>query len=237
MGSVELLYLWDETCFIPLAPEYHEIGSGPGGGFVTSDTLIVCAGSKTFCYKATLTKSPSAINSFQHFTHMSTERGFSASIPVDNGRLFVVGGEKYFTGETHKTSEYINLDGTTEPGPELPQPIQNMCFLKLSPSTAMLIGGKNSIDETVYNNSYFLDISSTNHEFSDGPPLIHSRQGHACGILILDNLIHVVVVSGSDGAGNYVTLTEHWKPNVFAENIFPDYPFEIEGAQVKSLAS
>ncbi len=228
-SNTEFHALWNESCSIVRMGNMLEIGTGSTGAYVNNDSLIICGGSRKECHKS-IPRQFYVRNDF-----MTTERAFAASIVVGNYRLLVVGGERQNPSETLRTSEFIGLNGLDEIGPQLPQPTQNMCFLKISSSMAMMIGGKDIDSGSVYKSTYFFDIVAED-TFTKGPDLIYSRQGHACGILMINKMVHVVVLSGSDDSDKY-RGTEYWTPSlgVFKdEDVFPKYPLNVRGSQVNS---
>ena len=141
----------------------------------------------------------------------------------------MVGGS--FADFSFGSTEYFTAEGQTYSGPTLPEPVDSMCFVKLDSSTALLIGGMKDWD-FLYNTTYWFDIDS--QVFSNGPRLRETRQGHSCGVLLLDGLTYVLVVSGSDRDNNFRN-TEHFRLNVdsdFQDNLFPILPVEHLGSQV-----
>ena len=79
--------------------------------------IVVCGARRAWdkCYKITSGKTEIAAT-------MSVERINSASVVINGKLLWVTGGMRY-DKENLASSEFIDVDGMTNPGPELPQPL------------------------------------------------------------------------------------------------------------------
>ena len=108
-------------------------------GAIVSGHPIICGGQlhsiHSECYHHN-----KASNSWTFLTNMTTQRYYSASVPV-NGKLLVLGGRD---GDYKRlaTTEYISPSGdASQPGPDLPAPRFSHCAVKLSSGQVMLLGG------------------------------------------------------------------------------------------------
>ena len=139
------------------------------------NTIIACHGST--CEKL------SAEGSWVPHSNTQQPRWKHTSA-VHEGRILLVGGSAFPT-----TTEWVNMDGTTEEGPfPLQDPgRQNHCSITLEdPPSMILTGGKNTgVQVTQY--------SLPNGDTWQLPDLTEPREYHACG-----------VYQTSDGTGSQV---------------------------------
>ena len=164
---------------------------------------------------------------------MTVKREDAASIVINNGKsLWITGG--LYSGST---TEILTLTSgrrisassfSFEAGPDLPRYLRGHCLVKLSSSTAMLIGGRGKDmngDWSNINATYFLDIpSSSENAIVRGPDLIHPRYHHACGVLDNpgDGNGQVVIVAG--GQYRVSKSTEIWAVGSQGWTRGPDLP-------------
>ncbi len=97
----------------------------------------------------------------------------NSSIVLDDGSLLVVGGGNTVT-TAFDTSEIVAPGKESMPGPDLPTPYRFGCFIKYSPTKALLIGGSsgpNAPPATIFafDTTWIFDIPS--RTFTVGPSL------------------------------------------------------------------
>ena len=100
---------------------------------------IICGGVSEESRHSECYHHSKATKSWTFLTNMSTNRYYSASVPV-NGKLLVLGGSD---GDNWvATSEYVSPDGdASQPGPDLPGPRSGHCAVKLANGQVMFLGG------------------------------------------------------------------------------------------------
>ena len=148
-----------------------------------------------------------ASNSWTFLTNMTTNRYYSASVPV-NGKLLVLGGQDG-DWNTHSTTEYISPSGdASQPGPDLPTPRSNHCAVKLSNGQVMLLGG-------VPDQKSAIIFHPESETFDQSlPPMLYDRSNFGCASFyspLHDNREVVLVVGGSEQAK--AEILDYSQPN------------------------
>ena len=142
---------------------------------------------------------------------MSTNRAFTASVPV-NGKLLVLGGYDDGDRDSFATSEYVSPDGdASQPGPDLPAPRDSHCAVKLSNGQVMLLGG-----DPDYTDSKSVIIFHPDTEKFDQslPPLTFGRTNFGCAAFkspLHDNR-EVALAVGGEGTATAEVL-DYTQPN------------------------
>ena len=120
-----------------------------------------------------------------------------------------------------KDTEYIQIDGTVSPGPDLPLKIYGHTILSINKTHSILIGG-NSIDG--YSNKTWFYNHSKKY-WSPGPALMIARDFHTAGI-IRDKQRNEETVVVVGGWSNGITILDSvevlnlksghtWTPGLF----------------------
>ncbi len=174
LNSPEVFDLEDRaaSCTWPTGLSYPFTAHGMTGGILTESRLLVCGGAR---YGGVILDKCFALGTSNE-VDLITERKFAASILIDNDTLWVTGGDT--DGATVKTSEYVTLEGAL-PGPELisnNEGIDRHCLLKLSQSTAIVVGGRNNVYKPRMF-SFETVTWTTLANLNDG------RSDHSCGII------------------------------------------------------
>ena len=123
---------------------------------------------------------------------MSTKRMRAASVALNGERLWISGG---FTGSNElSSSEFVNIDGQTTPGPELPFSIQMHIMINIAYNNTLVIGGYSSAF------GYLATVHFYNHHYeiwSNAPLLNEARAKTAAGIIVDEvTFEELVVVTG-----------------------------------------
>ena len=175
-------------------------------GAIVSGNPMICGGLSYGSKHSECYQHNKAINSWKFVTNMTTERYFSASVPVNN-KLLVLGG---WDGKNDlATTEFVSPDGDpSQPGPDLPAPRSLHCAVTLSNGGVMLIGGEP--DEK----SVIIFHPNTNEFDQSLPPLIFERTHFGCAAFkspLHDNR-EVVVAAGGSGTATAEVL-DYSQPN------------------------
>ena len=163
-------------------------------GAIVSGNPMICGGLSYGSKHSECYQHNKAINSWKFLTNMTTERYFSASVPVNN-KLLVLGG---WDGENDlATTEFVSPDGDpSQPGPDLPAPRSLHCAVTLSNGGVMLIGGEpDEKSVIIFNPDTSFDQSL--------PPLKFERTHFGCAAfksLLHDNREVVLAAGGSSTA-------------------------------------
>ena len=110
--------------------------------------------------------------------HLSFFRYRASSVLLDDGRIWVLGGDGEFGEST--TSEVLNSKGEFELGPVLPEPMQSHCTAKIN-STHVFIAGNGFDPQT---QAYIVDTTKEPFHFFKLPPMYYKRFGAACSVII-----------------------------------------------------
>ncbi len=157
---------------------------------------------------------------------LRTARYDSSSIVVDNGQTLWVTGGRDYGDKVFKSTELISPESNPNPkqelvsfrirkGPDLPLNLHSHCLVKLSSTTAMLIGGNNGPNNIKPTRiTHFIDIPSTKknqenlREPVSGPNMKTDRLEHICGAMKEAEGRLVVVVAGGSNEDGIVISTE-----------------------------
>ena len=173
-------------------------------GGVIQEAVIVCGGEDQNyniideCYR--LNSKTATL-----FTHMSAKRLYAASLVIDKTKLWITGGYSDDTGRL-ASSEYITLEGS-EPGPELPIPINSHALVAIDNTLSMLIGGSTTENVATKTTHYF---DHQSHNWIQGPDLMQARWQHAAG-MVTDQVTNeklVIVTGGFHNPGITLDYTE-----------------------------
>ncbi len=142
--------------------------------------------------------------------HNLPHNEYSSSIIVmgqDSDTIFIVGGRGYFgppTADTHLvTFDYRSATAKAEPGPDLPEPRSEACFVKINETHAVLAAGNHGYGVGGMNTSHFYHILE--QTWSVGPdtnPAGHQTNTKDC-ILIHD-------IDRNHNGRSYVVLTGYY---------------------------
>ena len=97
------------------------------------------------------------------------------------------------------------LEGS-EPGPNLPIPIQEHALVAIDNTLSLLIGGLN-IENAPIQSTHYFDHQA--HNWIQGPDLMQARIGHAAGV-VTDEVTteKIVIVTGGEHNGILLDSTE-----------------------------
>ena len=168
-------------------PDHPRFIHGATGGFL-NNYFITCGGddsveySTNKCYK---------LGSEGPFATMMEKRHGAASIVLEAGKLWILGGTNEYNGLF--STEYIFSDGRNEEGPPIPIALYGHTIVKINDTTSFLVGG---VDE---NNGWSKRTWYYNMKWIEGPNLQKGRFGHSLGIIRDSVTLHEYVVA----AGGY----------------------------------
>ena len=143
---------------------------GATGGFLHQD-FVTCGGRDL---NEDVTNKCYMLGSEEPFATMMKERLLAASIVLEPGKLWILGGSD--TGYVFSSTEYIFADGRNEEGPPMPIVLWGHAMVKINDTTSFLVGGlriQDLSEKTWYYNGKWLD----------GPDLKTARWGHSVGII------------------------------------------------------
>ena len=174
-------------------PDHPRIIQGATGGslhqkFITCGGYDSDEGHTNKCY---------LLGSEEPFATMKRERWFAASVVLEPGKLWILGGEDK-NRNTLSSTEYIFADGSNEEGP--PMPIALMChaMVKINQSTSILVGGYICWSCDASKRTWFYDGN-----WIEGPDLQIARYDHSVGI-IRDQVTDQVYVVVAGGVVSYI---------------------------------
>ena len=114
----------------------YPLDVGVSFGALVSDQIIICGGETSETETASCFKFDEDQH-WENFGQMSRPRSASASVAIPDGIWVTAGAE----GEDIlKTTEIIFLNGTTQPGPPLPEPRYTHCLVSHE-DTIISVGG------------------------------------------------------------------------------------------------
>ena len=97
---------------------------------------------------------------------MSTARKWSSSAVLDDDTLWITGGHD--DSAFLLTTEFIRADGSSVPGPDLPDEFGRHCVTRVNETHVILTGGYNIDGATVL-------VDVTDFSMVYGPTMIHQR--------------------------------------------------------------
>ena len=165
--------------------------------------------------------------------NLTERRGYSATIQLDPGKLWITGGDVNGDGVGGLISTDILSSNGTKRGPDLPTDVAMHCLVRLNSTTAMLIGGEGNGNGS---GTWFFDFGSKT--WSKGPDLKIPRWKHSCGVIYdTKNCDQLVVVTGGMNYGmNLTNSTEMWIVDSGEWISGPDYPYMIKAATELTFA-
>ena len=172
----------DASCTAPSLDNYPITAHGMKGALVSQSYLVVCGGGSANsivdeCYQVGGAEPRAPIQ-------MIEARKFAAAILLENDTLWVTGGHTPSGGPV-ETTEYVGWNGSV-PGPDFPNKIDRHCLLKISNSSAIMVGGRYNLIKTrmySFDNGTWTNLDNLNNGRSDHTcALIHDREN---GDLIL----------------------------------------------------
>ena len=169
----------------PYYPNHPRKIWGATGGFLHQD-FVTCGGND---WEEGSTNKCYMLGSEKPFATMMTEREYAASIVLDPGKLWILGG--YANNYRLSSTEYIFSDGRNEEGPPMPIALYGHAMVKINETTSFLVGGYsggNSKRTWYYNGNWI-----------EGPNLHKGRYGHSVGIVRdpVTDQVYVVVAGGN----------------------------------------
>ena len=190
LSNTETLSIGDNSD-PPNYPDHSRRIEAATGGFLHQD-FVTCGG---YIYNEGFTNKCYLLGSEEPFATIMTKRAFAASIVLEPGKLWILGG---WDGSIISSSTvYIFSDGRYEEGPLMPIALYYHAMVKINDTTSILVGGLTSDSDyskrTWYNDGKWLD----------GPDLEKARYKHSVGIIRdpFTDKIYIVAAGGSKGHG------------------------------------
>ena len=176
----------------PNYPDHPRRMAGASGGFLNQD-FVTCGGIDAVegvedkCFK---------LGSVEPFATMMKKRADAASIVLEPGKLWILGGWDENLNELSST-EYIFSDGRNEEGPPMPithsqHALADHAMVKINDTTSFLVGG--------WTGSYYSKRTwYYNGNWHRGPDLKKGRSGHSVGIIrdSVTDQVYLVVAGGN----------------------------------------
>ena len=177
---------FDSNTEPPIYPDHPRKIVGSTGGFLHQD-FITCGGLDSVegttnkCYM---------LGSEGSFATMMTERRWAASIILEPGKLWILGGKKG-QNTVLSTTEYIFSDGRNEEGPQMPIAVSHHAVVKINDTTSFLVGGYTLPGKS--KRTWYYDGN-----WVDGPNLQRARDVHSVGIIrdSVTDQVYLVVAGG-----------------------------------------
>ena len=225
-SNCEVIDILNSSKFCANIPSFPvSIWTASGG--IVSNVPMICGGElfddeyqgksmENSCYIFDLTS-----NAWKLLAKMSVARSDFASVPM-NGALWVTGGSTRKGLQMAKsediTTEFIYLNGTVLPGPNLPSPRDDHCMVTLHDNRVMILGSENGTTDSKSVIIYEPDTEN----FSTAPSLQFDRNGAACALFyspLHENRPVVLAVGGynTDTAEIYdYTHSNEWEKSKHA---------------------
>ena len=180
----------------PYYPDHpREIDSATGG--FLNEKFITCGGQD---YYDGMTNKCYMLGSEGPFATMMTKREGAASIVLEPGKLWILGGIDDI-GSPLSSTEYIFADGRNEEGPAIPIALEHFAMVKINQSTSFLAGGIYIVSYTNYASErtwFYYKEKHYDGKWLKGPDLEKARSEHSLGI-ITDSVTGQVYVVASGG--------------------------------------
>lgn len=150
---------------------------GASGSLINEQEMVICGGNTVGVIDAKVTDCfKLGSEERKPIGELELSRYEGASLSIPNGLWIMGGSSKRLTNET----EMIFLNGTSLPGPELPNHVWLHCVTFIDSSRAMLIAGQQG-DDTYPNSARTFIYDFVTGQWSNGTDLILGRSDHACG--------------------------------------------------------
>ena len=117
---------------------------------------------------------------------MMTKRVYAASIVLEPGKLWILGGSA-FPSDFLSSTEYIFSDGRNEEGPPMPIALNSHAIVKINGTTSLLAGGYTG---SASKRTWYYDGN-----WIDGPDLEKGRSSHSVGIIRDSVTLHEYVIA------------------------------------------
>ena len=128
---------------------------------------------------------------------MMSPRDFSASIALNESKIWVTGGYSIHFGKSNRyitsTTEIISLDQPPVAGPNFPFTVREHSMVLVNPTTIYLIGGFQNGE--LSNKTWIFD-QSNNFQIRLGPPLNIARLAHSCSKMKIEGRNFLVAAGG-----------------------------------------
>ena len=172
----------------PYYPDHPRRIDAATGGFLNKN-FVTCGG---YDYYEYTTKKCFKLGSEGPFATMMTKRKYAASIVIEPGKLWILGGVHL---STLSSTEFIFSDGRNEDGPPMPIALERHAMVKINDTTSILVGGYGSGDYS--KRTWYYDGN-----WHIGPNLGKARRSHSLGIVRdpVTNQDYLVVAGGYDGS-------------------------------------
>jgi len=193
---------------------YPKVLKSATGSIISDKFIIHCggdSGSRGFgyydeCYKMAI-EAEEKIWTF--LTRMNSKRSFVASIELD-GKLFVAGGWNGTSGaDSYSSTEFISVDGTVSPGPDLPSPRDEHCMIKLPSQKVLILGG---VSSSVRKSA--IEFNPATNSFKNLPSLTSQRLSSGC--TVFNSPFHngrpVALAAGGSGQAT-AEILDYTQPN------------------------
>ena len=177
----------------PIYPDHPRRIDGATGGFLHHD-FITCGGNvldegfTNKCFK---------LGSEEPFATMMTKRVYFASVVLEPGKLWILGGSD---GSILSSTEFIFSDGRNEEGPSMPIALWRHAIVKINGTTSLLVGGYTG---SAYSQKSWYYEGNWNY----GPNLKKARSIKSGGI-IRDQVTNQIYIVVAGGGSNYLNDVE-----------------------------
>ena len=158
-------------------------------------------------------------------TQMPIKRRFAASMIYNETSLWISGGQTECFGNhsiwqtwgnqlgdsfVHNSSEFIQISGTTRPGPQLPLKLYNHGMVAINQTYSMVIGGQTEWDAWSALTYYYDHFKQ---QWIDGPELsgpYHDQTGQQDVAILTDQVTLEIIVVVIDCCSTNILLNNEW---------------------------
>ena len=137
-------------------------------------------------------------------------RNFASCVVLNDSMLWIVGGK---VGKNNtNTSEFVKLNENPVKGPDLPFHISHHSMIQYDKKSIYIIGGLYDDDKYGSGQTWITDPTN-GFKIIKGPNLIEPRHSFACGKMIINGKIVLIVAGGITKLGNVFDSVEILDPS------------------------
>ena len=198
---LEIIDLIDTTSKPIIVIDTNGSRKGAIGG-ILQNKPVICGG-----YDTDIKTIPnySIIGMSNNDFKMMSPRDFSASIALNESKIWVTGGYSIHFGKSNRyitsTTEIISLDQRPVAGPNFPFTVYSHSMVLVNPTTIYLIGGSQNGESS--NKTWIIDPSN-DFQLRMGPPLNIARLQHSCSKIRIEGRIFLVAAGGYNRSGRII---------------------------------
>ena len=182
-----------------------------GAGAMVNGKPLVCNGQYALdCYLY-----DKDTDEWNEVVRLDTQRTAPASVQLENGDLWVMGGRKFNFGERLTTTDiYRAATVSVDVGPEMPVGLEGACAVRVNATHVLVVGGATNGGERdnplKISGARMYDFGS--EEWVELTPMSQPRMFHGCGLFEAEGEQKVMVVGGEGESTTeiYDVATDSW---------------------------